>query len=139
MTVTLPTDRTAVFEPTRPRLFGIAYRMLGSVEDGEDLVQEAALRWQQAAVGAVREPEAWLVTVVTRLSIDRLRRARTEREAYVGQWLPERLPTALPGSRTSGSSSHPICRWRFWSCSSAWGRRSGQPCCCAKCWRCTAS
>jgi RNA polymerase sigma-70 factor, ECF subfamily len=97
MTVTLPTDRTAVFERSRPRLFGIAYRMLGSVEDGEDLVQEAALRWQQADVGAVREPEAWLVTVVTRLSIDRLRRARTEREAYVGQWLPEPLPTAAAG------------------------------------------
>jgi RNA polymerase sigma-70 factor (ECF subfamily) len=94
MTMAALTDRTALFERVRPRLFGIAYRMLGSVEDAEDLVQEAFLRWQAAELGTVREPEGWLVTVVTRLSIDRLRRARTERQAYVGQWLPEPVPTA---------------------------------------------
>ena len=76
-------------ERYRARLFGIAYRMIGEVHDAEDLVQEAMLRWQQADHAVVREPEAWLVSVVTRLAIDRLRRARTEREAYPGVWLPE--------------------------------------------------
>lgn len=76
-------------EPYRPRLFGIAYRMLGVVHDAEDLVQETMLRWQQADQAAIREPEAWLVSVVTRLSIDRLRRAATERVEYPGPWLPE--------------------------------------------------
>jgi len=88
------TDRAARFERHRPRLFGIAYRMLGSVEDAEDAVQEAYLRWHDAPVDAVRSDEAWLVAVVTRLSIDRLRRATTEREAYVGRWLPEPIATA---------------------------------------------
>ncbi len=86
-------DQTALFERLRPRLFGIAYRMLGTIEDGEDLVQDTFLRWQQADQSAIREPEAWLVTVVTRLSINRLRRVQTEREAYAGQWLPEPVPT----------------------------------------------
>ncbi|MEP6491855.1 MAG: RNA polymerase sigma-70 factor [bacterium] len=76
-------------ERHRPRLFGIAYRMLGNVQDAEDLVQETLLRWQQADRQAVNTPEAWLVSVVTRLAIDRLRRARTERAAYPGPWLPE--------------------------------------------------
>jgi RNA polymerase sigma-70 factor, ECF subfamily len=93
MTAPPPGDRMALFERLRPRLFGIAYRMLGSIEDGEDLVQESFLRWQQADPAAIREPEGWLVAVVTRLSIDRLRRARTEREAYVGHWLPEPMAT----------------------------------------------
>ena len=89
--------RAAEFERHRPRLFGIAYRMLGAVEDAEDVVQEAYLRWHEADVAAVRSSEAWLVAVVTRLAIDRLRRAATEREAYVGHWLPEPLATpALP-------------------------------------------
>ena len=93
MTVAALADRTALFERLRPRLFGIAYRMLGAIEDAEDLVQETYLRWQQSDPGTIREPEGWLVSVVTRLSIDRLRRARTERQAYVGHWLPEPLPT----------------------------------------------
>src|SRR3954466_8110159 len=76
-------------ERYRPRLFGIAYRMLGDVQDSEDIVQEAMLRWHDADKLAVREPEAWLVSVVTRLAIDRLRRATTERAAYPGPWLPE--------------------------------------------------
>ena len=82
-------DPASVFERYRARLFGIAYRMLGSVEDAEDLVQETYLRWHEADTSSVRTPEAWLVAVVSRLSIDRLRRASTEREAYVGTWLPE--------------------------------------------------
>jgi RNA polymerase sigma-70 factor (ECF subfamily) len=82
-------DPTTTFEHHRGRLFGIAYRMLGSVQDAEDLVQDAYLRWHEADTTAVHSPEAWLTAVVTRLSIDRLRRVSTEREAYVGAWLPE--------------------------------------------------
>ena len=76
-------------ERYRSRLFGIAYRMLGDVQDAEDLVQETMLRWQTAERENIREPEAWLVSVVTRLAIDKLRRATTERAAYPGPWLPE--------------------------------------------------
>jgi RNA polymerase sigma-70 factor (ECF subfamily) len=79
-----------IFQQLRPRLFGIAYRMLGVRADAEDIVQEAWLRWQHGG-GAAEIPEAWLVTVVTRLSIDRLRGAIAERERYVGPWLPEPL------------------------------------------------
>ena len=90
------TDPAAgLVEALRPRLFGIAYRMLGTVADAEDVVQEAFLRWQQAAE-APRSGEAWLVSVTTRLAIDRLRRAGTERAAYQGQWLPEPVPLPPP-------------------------------------------
>ena len=78
-----------IFDRYRPRLTGIAYRMLGSRADAEDILQEAWLRWMAADVGELRSPEAWLVTVVTRLCIDRLRLAKREREGYIGQWLPE--------------------------------------------------
>lgn len=80
-------------EQFRPRLFGIAYRMLGSVTDAEDAVQETYLRWQQAQArdAVIVAPEGWLVAVVTRLCIDQLRAARTMREAYIGPWLPEPL------------------------------------------------
>lgn len=88
-----PDTRAELFQDLRPRLFGIAYRMLGAVEDAEDVVQEAYLRWHHAPA-AVRSAEAWLVAVVSRLSIDRLRRAATERAAYAGHWLPE--PIANP-------------------------------------------
>ena len=87
------TDRSVEFNRHRRRLYGIAYRMLGSKADAEDMVQEAYVRWHQADVERVQTPEAWLVTTVTRLCIDRLRVARTEREAYVGPWLPEPLVT----------------------------------------------
>lgn len=86
-------DRAFEFERYRPRLFGIAYRMLGSVEDAKDIVQEGYLRFHQADAASIRSAEAWLVAVVTRLSIDRLRRASTEREVYVGEWLPEPVAT----------------------------------------------
>jgi RNA polymerase sigma-70 factor (ECF subfamily) len=80
-------------EQFRPRLFGIAYRMLGSVTDAEDAVQETYLRWQQVQLRdeVIVAPEGWLVAVLTRLCIDQLRAARTTREAYVGPWLPEPL------------------------------------------------
>jgi RNA polymerase sigma-70 factor, ECF subfamily len=80
------------FAAARPRLFAIAYRMLGTRADAEDVVQDAWLRWhQQPAPEALQSAEAWLVTVTTRLAIDRLRAAKTEREAYTGWWLPEPL------------------------------------------------
>jgi RNA polymerase sigma-70 factor (ECF subfamily) len=74
-------------------LFSIAYRMLGSVMDSEDLVQDAYLRWQEATETDVRSPRAYLTTIVTRLAINHLRAARTRRETYVGPWLPEPLVT----------------------------------------------
>lgn len=83
------------FAAARPRLFALAYRMLGTRADAEDLVQDAWLRWhrQDAREGRdeLQSAEAWLVTVTTRLAIDRLRAAKTEREAYTGWWLPEPL------------------------------------------------
>ena len=82
------------FEEHRPKLTAVAYRMLGSVADAEDIVQEAFLRWSQANASAVRSPEAYLVTMVTRLCIDHLRSARVQRETYVGPWLPEPLLTS---------------------------------------------
>src|SRR3990170_8178897 len=80
-----------VFTQHRSLLFSIAYRMLGSVMDAEDAVQETFLRWQQAPHDDVRSPKSYLSTVVTRLCIDQLRSARTQREQYIGPWLPEPL------------------------------------------------
>jgi RNA polymerase sigma-70 factor (ECF subfamily) len=96
-----------VFSANRSRLFGVAYRMLGSRADAEDILQDAYIRWRESDVSEVRNPEAWLVTIVTRLCIDRLRLAKTEREAYVGPWLPEPLvsPRALTPDRTSELAS----------------------------------
>jgi RNA polymerase sigma-70 factor, ECF subfamily len=82
-----------VFEGLRARLFGIAYRMSSSVEDAEDLVQETYLRWLSSDASRIENAEAWLVSVITRLSIDRWRRVATERSQYVGHWLPEPLVT----------------------------------------------
>jgi RNA polymerase sigma-70 factor (ECF subfamily) len=70
--------------------------MLGSRADAEDVVQEAYVRWHQSQQSAIENPEAWLVTTTTRLAIDRLRRLKTEREAYVGPWLPEPIVTSTP-------------------------------------------
>lgn len=78
-----------VFEALRPRLFLIAYRMLGVRADAEDVVQDAWLRFSTSAHDDVRSPEAWLVTITTRLSIDCLRSRKSERDAYTGWWLPE--------------------------------------------------
>lgn len=84
-------DAAATFDPLRPKLTRIAYRMLGSVADAEDVVQDAFLRWLATDRGAVREPEAFLRRVVSRLSLDQLKSARRRRETYVGPWLPEPL------------------------------------------------
>jgi RNA polymerase sigma-70 factor (ECF subfamily) len=83
-------EKTSIFDRHRPRLFGIAYRMLGTREEAEDILQEAYIRWHTNDE-LIEKPEAWLVTVVTRLSIDRLRKASFERETYIGPWLPEPL------------------------------------------------
>ncbi|MBS0218618.1 MAG: RNA polymerase sigma factor SigJ [Proteobacteria bacterium] len=83
--------QTALFQQHRSRLFGLAYRMLGTPADAEDVLQDAWLRLQAQDTAALDDPEAWLVTVTTRLALDRLRRARTEREHYAGPWLPEPL------------------------------------------------
>jgi RNA polymerase sigma-70 factor (ECF subfamily) len=82
-------DAASSFDPLRPRLVRVAYRMLGSVADAEDAVQEAYIRWHAADRAAIREPEAFLRRVVTRLCLDQLKSARRRRETYVGQWLPE--------------------------------------------------
>ncbi|MBQ5961809.1 RNA polymerase sigma-70 factor [Massilia sp. ZL223] len=81
----------AIFDALRPRLFSIAYRMLGIRADAEDVVQDAWLRWHDASKDQILSHEAWLVTVTTRLAIDRLRTAKRDREAYIGWWLPEPL------------------------------------------------
>jgi len=75
----------------RGRLFGMAYRLMGTVSDAEDAVQEAFLRWEQADHGAIENPAGWLTTVLTRYCLDQLRAARRQRETYVGTWLPEPL------------------------------------------------
>ncbi len=82
------------FEAHRPLLFGVAYRMLGSASEAEDMVQETYLRAAGAGESALRNPAGYLVTIVTRLCIDQLKSARRQRETYVGPWLPEPLPTA---------------------------------------------
>jgi RNA polymerase sigma-70 factor (ECF subfamily) len=84
---------SGIVERVRPLLFGIAYRMVGTVGDAEDIVQEAFLRLHRETV-EVRSPEAFLTTVTTRLAIDHLRSARVRRETYVGPWLPEPLIAA---------------------------------------------
>lgn len=78
-----------VFSELRPRLMRLAYRMLGSVADAEDVVQDAYLRWQDADREAVRQPAALLRTIVTRLCLNELKTARRRRETYIGSWLPE--------------------------------------------------
>ncbi|WP_430389095.1 RNA polymerase sigma factor SigJ [Dyella sp. 20L07] len=82
---------TALFQQHRPRLFGLAYRMLGTPADAEDVLHDAWLRWHQQNPSTLDDAEAWLVTVTTRLALDRLRRAKTERQHYTGPWLPEPL------------------------------------------------
>lgn len=91
------------FNLVRPRLFALAYRMLGVRADAEDVVQDAWLRWHGSDREAVRSAEAWLVTLTTRLSIDRLRARQAERDNYVGWWLPE--PVVELDERTPESSA----------------------------------
>jgi RNA polymerase sigma-70 factor, ECF subfamily len=101
VTVAHPASPTEVFERERRHLFGLAYRMLGTVADAEDVVQDAWLRWQARPEGTVERPEAWLTTVTTRLALDHLRAARRRRESYVGPWLPEPVVTDLGPAETA--------------------------------------
>ena len=94
---------SSLFAALRPRLFAIAYRMLGTRADADDVVQDAWLRWHGSDRAAVQAPEAWLVTIATRLAIDRLRARQSERSAYVGWWLPE--PIVELDERTPESSA----------------------------------
>ncbi|HEV2709979.1 MAG TPA: sigma-70 family RNA polymerase sigma factor [Edaphobacter sp.] len=82
-------DAAATFEPLRPKLTRVAYRMLGSVQDAEDSVQDAFIRWMNTDRSDIREPEAFLRRTVTRLCLDQLKSARRQRETYIGQWLPD--------------------------------------------------
>lgn len=91
MESTATENELAIFERHRPRLFGLAYRMLGTPDEAEEIVQDAYLRWHTADIAAVENPEAWLVSTTTRLAIDRLRKASRQRETYIGPWLPEPL------------------------------------------------
>jgi RNA polymerase sigma-70 factor (ECF subfamily) len=91
-------DRQVEFEQHRSQLFALAYRMLGTRADAEDVVQEAWLRWESARDADVRAPRSYLTTIVARLALDALKSARRKRETYIGPWLPEPLVEA-PGTR----------------------------------------
>lgn len=96
----MPGAPVDLFTQHRPRLFGVAYRMLGTRSDAEDVLQDTWLRWhgQSQDQSALQSAEAWLVTVVTRLCIDRLRQVRDDRLSYVGDWLPEPLVDMTGGA-----------------------------------------
>lgn len=98
-------DRTAQFEEMRRSLFLFAYRMLGTRTDAEDVVQEAYLRWLGAANEDVQSPKSWLMTVVSRLSLDSLKSARRKREVYTGPWLPEPLIEPIGAERLEMAES----------------------------------
>ena len=98
-------DSTRLFNRLRPRLQGIAYRMLGSLAEAEDLVQDVWLRWHEADREGLDNAEAWLVAVTTRLAIDRLRAAKARRSNYIGFWLPE--PWLTDASPTGDAPATP--------------------------------
>jgi RNA polymerase sigma-70 factor (ECF subfamily) len=89
-------EPTATFSRLRPRLQGIAYRMLGSSAEAEEVVQDTWLRWHESPHHSLDSSEAWLVTITTRLAIDRLRSAKVQRQHYIGTWLPEPLMSDSP-------------------------------------------
>src|SRR5215471_13088358 len=88
-------DRAQTFNQYRGLLFSIAYRMLGSVADAEDMLQETFIRWQRVSLDEIESPRAFLVTIISRLCLNHLQAARVQREEYVGQWLPEPLLTGV--------------------------------------------
>ena len=98
----------AAFETHRRALTGLAYRMLGSRAEAEDIVQDAYLRWHAADRTAIEEPRRYLGTVVTRLCLDRMKSARARRELYVGQWLPEPVVDEAFEDDTAGDLAHDI-------------------------------
>lgn len=90
----MTTSSVDEFEDQRPRMFGLAYRMLGSAVEAEDVVQDAFLRWNRTDLAEIAHPSAWLAKVVTNLCLNQLASARARREQYVGPWLPEPVSTA---------------------------------------------
>ncbi len=96
------TSADAIFEARRPAMTGLAYRMLGSRAEAEDVVQDAWLRWRKVDAATVAAPDAYLNRVVTRLALDRLKSARARREIYVGEWLPE--PVVEPDFEAGGDA-----------------------------------
>ena len=114
-------DVAEAYVDLRPLLFSIAYRMLASVSEAEDVVQDAFIRYQRTLADgtAVESPKAYLSAVVTRLAIDHLKSARVRRETYVGEWLPEPLVTDDGAGDPADSPSRPTrCRCRSSFCSS---------------------
>lgn len=101
-------DAAASFGPWRPRLLRVAYRMLGSVSDAEDVLQEAFIRWMKANRAVVLEPEAFLRRTVTRLCLDQLRSARRRRETYMGPWLPEPIVENEDGGENEEGLTLPL-------------------------------
>jgi RNA polymerase sigma-70 factor (ECF subfamily) len=109
MTLAAASDAAGAFEAHRRHLLGLAYRMLGSLAEAEDAVQEAYLRWHAADRTKVENPRAFLSTTVTRLCLDQLKSARVQRESYVGPWLPEPvLDTAALDAETSSDYAHDL-------------------------------
>jgi RNA polymerase sigma-70 factor (ECF subfamily) len=109
MTVAAESTAAAAFEAHRRHLLGLAYRMLGTLAEAEDAVQEAYLRWHQADRTAVASPRAFLSTIVTRLCLDQLKSARARRETYVGPWLPEPvLDSAALAAETASDYAHDL-------------------------------
>jgi RNA polymerase sigma-70 factor (ECF subfamily) len=98
-------DRATAFERHRPVLRGLAYRMLGSVAEAEDAVQDCYLRWRRVDPATLSNERAWLLTATTRLCIDRLRAARARRETYIGPWLPEPILAEPDDFETAGLAS----------------------------------
>src|SRR5262245_59672558 len=97
-------DPLTTFNEHRGLLFSIAYRMMGTVADAEDVLQDAYIRWQQSVRENVRSPKAFLVTIVSRLCINQLQAGHAQREEYVGLWLPEPVVTDSASDPTSGVS-----------------------------------
>jgi RNA polymerase sigma-70 factor, ECF subfamily len=108
MTITAGPSDVADFEAHRRALTGLAYRMLGSRAEAEDVVQDAYLRWHASDRAAIDEPRRYLGTVVTRLCLDRMKSARARREFYVGQWLPEPVVDEAFDDETAGDLAHGI-------------------------------
>lgn len=109
LTAQRPAPLEDAFLEHRPLLHAIAYRMLGSVHDAEDAVQDSYIRWASRDVATVANPAGFLTTVITRLCLDRLRSAAVRRELYVGPWLPEPLPTGSPATAaSSGAGVHAL-------------------------------
>ncbi len=112
----IPITDTDLFASHRPLLFAIAYRMIGSVMDAEDIVQETYLDWQRREETAVTSPKAFLSAIVARRSIDHLRLARVQRETYTGPWLPEPIVSGPEPDLADTAGCTNRSRWLSSSC-----------------------